>query len=40
MEISFYMSTYILFIYQDEDENQTFRSFLYALKQTCKAIFI
>ena len=28
---------YSLFIYQDEnkDENQSFRSFLYVLKQTC-----
>ena len=26
--------TYSLFIYQDEDENQSFRSFLYVLKQT------
>ena len=34
-----YMATmsYSLFIYQDEneDENQSFRSFLYVLKQTC-----
>ena len=29
--------TYSLFIYQDEDENenQSFRSFMYVLKQTC-----
>ena len=29
--------TYSLFIYQDEneDENQSFRSLLYVLKQTC-----
>ena len=27
--------SYSLFIYQDENENQSFRSFLYVLKQTC-----
>ena len=29
------VSSNSLFIYQDENENQSFRSFLYVLKQTC-----
>ena len=37
MEFPSLFFTNSLFIYQDEneDENQSFRSFLYVLKQTC-----